>query len=227
MYYQQPNGTDTSAYNNRLSMLFFSLLFVLMSHQEDIANIIEDRAFFYRERSVYSPFAYWLANLLVQIPFNIFNVTVYSLLVYFMVGFRPDVMHFLFFWYIMLMTDVIGMMVCQVVSNCSSNAQVAMSLFPVSLFFSTAFEGFIVFIPSFPPWLGWLSYASYMRYSFQALVLNELGHNSKLPLASTYIEQLGFDSLSKWQCADVLWIFVATALVSGYSVLRFVNFEKR
>lgn len=227
VFYQQSGGVDFTAYNNRLSVLFFSLLFVLMSHLIDIANMLQDRPYYYRERSVYDALAYWLSVTLVQIPFNVINVALYSSTVYYLVGLRAEAQYFCFFLYILLMADFVGMMVCQILASVSSSAQVAVSLFPVSLFFCTAFEGFIVYIPAFPPWLGWLSFASYLRYGFQALVLNEFDDNNDLPLSSSYIGLLGFESLSKYQCANYLWIFVVLGMGVAYAMLRFMNFEKR
>lgn len=229
VFYQLPDGTSSDAYNNRLSIIFFSLLLVLMGHQEDIPAILEERLLFYRERSssAYHTLSYWLSNLIVTIPLSALNITLYSSVVYHMVGFRPGAGYFLYFVYIMIVTDFIAFMVCQLVSNVSSSTEIAMSLFPVALFLATAFEGFIVFLPQFPDWLSWASYVSYMRFSFQALVMNEFDDNPDLPLESTYIHQLGFGSISLSQCAGYLWIFLGIHTVVSYFLLEKVSFEKR
>lgn len=227
VFYNQSGGEDFTAYNNRLSLFFFSLLFVLMSHLIDIANMLQDRPYYYRERSIYDALAYWLSITLVQIPFNMVNVALYSSIMYYLVGLRTDAQYFFFFLYVMWVADFVGMMVCQILACLSSSAQVAVSLFPISLFFCTAFEGFIVYIPSFPPWLGWLSFSSYLRYAFQALVLNEFYENSELPQSSSYIGSLGFESLSKYECANYLWIFVFLGMGISCTMLRCINFEKR
>lgn len=229
VYYQLPNGDSSNAYNNRLAIIFFSLLLVLMGHQEDIPSNLEDRLLFYRERaaSAYGSLAYWLSSVLITVPYSSFMVFLYSLVVYWMIGFRPDLQRFGYFVYIMIVTDIIGYMVCQLVSNLSSSAEIAMSFFPVAMFFATAFEGFIVYLPQFPDWLGWGGYVSYMRFSFQALVLNEFQDNPKLPLASSYLSLLGFHSFDRADCAGLLWVFVVMhTLASFYCLIRF-NFEKR
>eukprot|EP01031_Cornospumella_fuschlensis_P040704 gene40704-49634_t len=65
--------------------------------------------------------------------------------------------------------------------------------------------GYIVYIPAFPSWLGWLSYGSYMRFSFLALVLNEL--NTSAPVSC------GF--------------FAVVGVACSFSALAYFDFEKR
>eukprot|EP01039_Chlorochromonas_danica_P004846 gene4846-5314_t len=229
VFYALPTGTDTSCYSNRLCILFFTLLLVLMGHQEDIPALLEDRMLFYRERaaSAYCTFAYWLTNVIVVLPFSAINVTCYSIILYCLTGLRKEWSAFFCFLYIVLVTDWIGCMVCQMVSYVSASAEIAMSFFPVALFFAMAFEGFIVYLPQFPKWLQWADNLSYMRFSFQAVVVNEFSGNSELPLEEIYLSNLGFQELDAWQCGAILWAFVVIHTVLSYLLLAYLDFEKR
>eukprot|EP01040_Poterioochromonas_malhamensis_P027133 gene27133-34321_t len=102
-----------------------------------------------------------------------------------------------------------------------------MSLFPVLMFFALAFEGFIIYVPEFPVWSHWATYVSYLRYAYQALILNEFDGNTELPFASLYIDELGFSTIPKANCAGYMWIFVAGHALVAYLVLKHVNFIKR
>jgi ATP-binding cassette subfamily G (WHITE) protein 2 (SNQ2) len=230
IFFQLPGGYNPTDYTNRISIIFFTLMSLLMNQQEEIPMLIDDRLIFYREKSAYaySPFSYWISRFIVAVPFNIFNVFLYSLVLYYLVGFRTSNNAFPFFLMIMWISTIISMFICQFLAFISPSMEIAMSLFPVVLFFATAFEGFIVYLPEFPDWLSWAANVSYMRFSFQSLVLNEFqGNDEQLPLESYYIDALGFNTFSKTQCACFLLIFVGFHGLMSYLAIQFINFEKR
>jgi len=132
------------------------------------------------------------------------------------------------FYGVMVLTSWTGLFICQLIASVSPTSQSAISGFPVALFFTITFAGYIIFLPSFPAWLStWAPYISFMRFSFQALVNNEFSNNSNLPLGQEYINMLGFDDYTAEQCAPVPIIFAlffATALLIA---LKYINFEER
>lgn len=184
------------------------------------------------------------------------NSLIYSGILYYLVGFNSAPAAFFFYLLCMVLTTMIGLFIAQFIAALSPSIETATSLFPVSVFFSISFAGsmisllfssllsqrsidlfnvvltspgYIVFIPQFPNWLGnWAPYISFMRYSFQAFVLNELqGNDEKLPYGQSYIDSLGFEDLSKWQCIPILIAFLLFNAVLVLLALRFFNFEKR
>jgi ABC-type multidrug transport system permease subunit len=155
IYYQLPGGTDPTVYNNRLSILYFTLMSFLMNHQEEIASIHENRLVFYRERAanIYSVSSYCISRLLTAIPIDLFNVFIFAVTLYYLTGLRNG--GFGFFLMICWLTDFISLFICQFLAYISPSTDIAMSLFPVILFFASSFEGFIIYIPQFPDWLSW------------------------------------------------------------------------
>jgi ABC-type multidrug transport system permease subunit len=230
VFYQIPTGSEPSDYTNRTSVLFFALFSLLMNHQEDISGLIEDRAIYYRERAscVYSPFSYWISKLIIAIPFNLVNLLLFSVILYNLVGLRTTNNAFANFLMITWLTSFISLFTCQFLAFISSSTEMAMSLFPIVLFFATAFEGYIVFLPKFPSWLSWIANISYMRFAFQSLTLNEFqGNEQDLPLEQPYINALGFNTLSMVECSYFLFIFLFAHGIASYLALYFINYEKR
>jgi len=126
------------------------------------------------------------------------------------------------------MTSMTGLFMAQLIAAMAPTSQAAISLFPVALFFSVAFAGYIVYIPQFDPWLrAWAPYGSFMRWGFQGLVLNEFAGNSGLPYSQEYINNLGFYSYSKEQCAPLIIIFSLIFSNLELVALKYVNFEER
>jgi ABC-type multidrug transport system ATPase subunit len=231
IFYSLDTGTDPTVYTNRLSIIYFSLMAVLMSHQEDIPLIHEDRIIFYRERAsnVCTPMSYWISRLIVAIPFDLANVFLYALILYYMVGFRTDKSSaFWFFVLVLWFVDFVSLFICQFVAFISSTTEIAMSIFPIILFFITAFQGFIIYLPEFPDWLGWAANLSYMRFAFQSLVLNEFqGNSDDLPDGDDYIDMLGFNTISKTECVCLLIVFFILHGLSSMFTVQYFNFEKR
>jgi ATP-binding cassette subfamily G (WHITE) protein 2 (SNQ2) len=230
IYYQLATGTDSTCYTNRISLIFFSLMFVIIGHQMAIPELLQSRLVYYRERGskLYDAFPYWISRWFLQAPLVFINVLTYSSIVYNMAGLRNSADSFVFFVVVMFLTSMCGFFVCQLVAAAAPSAATALSFFPVSLFFTVAFAGYIVYIPQFPSWLGdWGPYGSFMRFSLEGLVLNEFNDNSNLPLESSYIDSLGYNSLTKENCVPILVMFVTLHAFAVFLALRFMNFEDR
>lgn len=195
-----------------------------------IAELQQSRLVYYRERGskLYDAFPYWISLWFLQLPLVFINVTTYASIVYNMSGLRNSAGSFIFFIVILFLTSMCGLFVCQLVASLAPSSATALSFFPVSLFFTVAFAGYIVYIPQFPSWLGdWGPYASFMRYSLEALVLNEFVDNDNLPFENSYIDSLGYNSLTKEDCVPILIMFVLLHAIAVFLSLKFINFEER
>jgi ABC-type multidrug transport system ATPase subunit len=220
---------DNTQFTERLSVFFFGLMFMVLGHQQAIPALFEDRLVFYRERGAhcYGAIPYWVTLWILQIPFAMINVLIFALITYFMCGFREG--HFGPYYCALLFCSWTGLFVCQATAALAPTGQAAINIFPVSLFFTVIFAGYIIFIPEFPSWLeSWGPWVSFMRFGFQAMVLNELSGNEDLSEYSGYfIENLGFDDFSREECLSIIPVFFlsfATLVLVG---LKYVNWEER
>lgn len=233
LYYDLDTGYDSKAYSDRLSVIFLALMTLLVPHLGDMAELQKDRNLFYRERScrAYSTYAYWITRLLFALPFDILGIILKSFFLYYLPGLRDwrtgGGSYFLYFVTNCYITDVISHLLCQIISNISPSMQVASSWFPIALALVAAFEGYMLFLPTFPNWISWVAYFNYMRYAFQGLVLNEFSGNEDLPLASTYIHNLGFESLNSGKALIILLVFLCIMSIISYLTLYYIRFERR
>eukprot|EP00638_Chattonella_subsalsa_P014221 CAMPEP_0117811108 /NCGR_PEP_ID=MMETSP0948-20121206/21917_1 /TAXON_ID=44440 /ORGANISM="Chattonella subsalsa, Strain CCMP2191" /LENGTH=136 /DNA_ID=CAMNT_0005647611 /DNA_START=286 /DNA_END=692 /DNA_ORIENTATION=+ len=128
-----------------------------------------------------------------------------------MVHYRSGTGYFLFFYLTLQFANLASLHLCQFLGATSKNLQVALTVFPLLMFFSIAFSGFVVQLPSLPVYLkGWAPAISIMRWAFQAVLVNELDENPKaFPHDETegwisYFEMFGFGSFSKWAAVFIL-----------------------
>jgi hypothetical protein len=152
------NGLTADQLLERLSLCFFSVMFVVMGNQQNIPIIFEERLLFYRERGakIYGNLAYWVTGGVSVVPIAIFNTAVFVAIMYvcprqpetllpltlllrslryFMTGFRSDLENFLFFYLIVAITSLCGLFYCQLLAVVSPSQQSAITLFPATLFF--------------------------------------------------------------------------------------------
>jgi ABC-type multidrug transport system ATPase subunit len=222
---------DDDQFTERLSVFFFGLMFMVLGHQQAIPALFEDRLVFYRERGAhcYGALPYWVTLWVLQVPFAILNVLVFSVITYNMCGFREGGDRFGVFYCGMLFCSLCGLFCCQLIASLAPTGQAAINIFPVSLFFCIIFAGYVIFIPEFPAWLeSWGPYVSFMRFGFQAMVLNELVGNEDLASYSQqFIEDLGFEDYTREECLSIVPIFFLSFWVGILVALKYVNWEER
>jgi ABC-type multidrug transport system permease subunit len=163
------------------------------------------------------------------VPLIAINVTTFGVLLHILSGLRDTSQAWAIYLVVLFINSLIGLFVCHFVAAIASSTQAAVSIYPVFLFFSIAFAGFIIYLPDFPPWLGtWAPYLSFMRYSMQAMSLNEFRNNDEaLPYSELYLDSLGYSSFTVSECVGYQSLFI---LVFGLLVLvavEFVSFEVR
>lgn len=224
------DGCDSACYEDRESLLFFSIILMLISHMDDISSLMQDRLIFYRERGAkaYGTFAYFISVFLLQIPILTLNVLFYSVGLYPLTGLRAGASHYGYFFFFMLVSNYCGMFLACAVAAISKTTEVALSIFPVALTFNFVYAGYLIAIPTMDDWQGkWLPYLSFFRYAFQGMILNEFQDNGNLPESHHYIDQLGFDFISVSGCCGILLLYFGLFMAAFYLALKYVDFEER
>lgn len=235
--------TDLSpaAIQSRLSLLFFAIMFVMMANQSFIPNVFDDRLLFYRERGagVYGALPYWFSSSLAYIPQSAAASVIYCAIVYYMAGLNPAEGAFGYFCLVVTLCGLCGMYFCQLVSLICPNPQVAVSIFPPSLFLVVIFAGFVVRLPSLPEWLRtWAPTISFARWGFEGLFLNEFERNSHIVYTEilpttvpnpyqVFVENFGFAGYNKLETIPILVASLAIIWFLTYLPIKFLSFERR
>lgn len=210
-YVYPPSGVDYSSYKKRLSFCFFSLFFNCVVQMQTIPLYFEDRVTFQRERGakLYLPVSYWLTTWIANFCFQIVHTLVYASVAYFFAGFQDVAWRWFFFFAVVLFCANTAYYICQLIAAFSPNPQTAMGIFPIAVFTNFLFSGYFQFIPNMQFWLqGWAPNCSFYRWALQALVLNEYDTNPALPIASTYVSELGFSGVNANASLGILILFL-------------------
>ena len=166
-------GTDPDIYDMRMSLSFFSVLFITLVQQQTIPAYFEDKITFDSERKprIYSIFPFWFASWIVYLPQLLLNTWVFGSIVYFMAGYRVTMSYYWFYILVLVVTALNGFVICQLVACMSPSPQTAMSVFPVVVFSLMSVAGYFVSLKNLDEWLRvWAPNVSPLRWSLQVLV---------------------------------------------------------
>ncbi|XP_022723776.1 ABC transporter G family member 36-like [Durio zibethinus] len=132
------------------------LLFLGFQNASSVQPVVAvERTVFYREKAagMYSAMPYAIAQVVIEIPYVFIQSTVYSIIVYAMIGFEWTAAKF--FWYLFFMFFSLlyftfyGMMAVAVTPNYHIASIVSSAFYALW----NAFSGFIIPRPSIPIWL--------------------------------------------------------------------------
>jgi ATP-binding cassette subfamily G (WHITE) protein 2 (SNQ2) len=195
VFYNMPL-TATGGFT-RGGALFSSLLFNAFLSQGELFGTFYGRRIIQKQKSyaMYHPFAYHLAQVVIDIPVTFVQCLGFSIITYFMYGLDPQADKF--FVHVFILT---------LAALCITNFFRALGNLSPSLYLSQQFMGLLfilllTYVGYFPskdkmkPWLGWIFYIDPFAYAFKALFANEMkglvfncDKDSHVPLGSDYTD---------------------------------------
>jgi ABC-type multidrug transport system ATPase subunit len=161
---------------DRLSTHFFSVAFLSFMSVAGIPGFLEERLVFQRERSngFYSVGPYVLANTLISIPFLMIIAGSFSMIAYPMIGLHNSFHNFAYF----LTFLFLGLSVAEsMVVFISAAIPIFVAALAINAFangFFMVVEGYFVRRDAIPKELKWAHYFDYQKYSFEAIIKNDL-----------------------------------------------------
>lgn len=116
---------------------------------------------------------YFAARTIAEIPYQIFFPMLFATLVYFMVGFNPDLSHFIVFSIIMILTANTAVSLGYALSAIFRNATAAIAAAAVVILPMTLFSGLLIDQDSISPIFAPISWLSLVKYAYHAILINE------------------------------------------------------
>ncbi|KAH9331544.1 hypothetical protein KI387_003652, partial [Taxus chinensis] len=197
-----------------------------------------ERSVFYREKAagMYSPIAYALAQVVIELPCVLFQTVLYGIITYSAMGYEWSGDKF--FWYLFvtyctfLYFTYFGMLTVSITPNAQFGAIIASTFY----FLFNLFSGFVVPKPEIPGWWVWYYWICPTGWTLNGLVTSQYGdlkkHISVAGKPSQAIEDFlkdyfGFHHDLLGVVAVVLAIFpVFFAVLFAYAI-KYINFQKR
>ena len=163
---------------NRVALIYFCIVFCALGAITSIPGIILQRAVYYREKpSFLRPFAYFVAQVLAEVPLIAISVFIFGSIVYGMCltnvnGMYDDpFVRYLFFISVYTLTTFTCTAYAMAVASAVATTEVANTIVGVSSSMFSLFAGFIIPKGSIPKFWLPLHYLSYYKVCFSLLLL--------------------------------------------------------
>ena len=239
------NLTPTQAgVQNRLGLLFFlTINQAFAALQGPINSFVEEKKIVSNERlsMSYSLSAYFVSRILSDYPLTILLLLLYSVIVYWGSGLRPEPEKFFIFIGFLALITFNGGALGYLLSSFSPTAIVANALGTPILIILLLFGGFYVNSSTLPSGSEWIPYIDFLSWGYRGLILNEfqglifsctleeavaMGSEPCEDDGSVVIANLGFSEFSVETCAWALIVIYAGCLTLAYLGLSVSTAER-
>lgn len=186
--------TSSGAFT-RGGLLFISLLFNAFQAFGELASTMIGRPIVNKHRAYtfHRPSALWIAQIVVDLAFATVQITIFSIMVYFMCGLVLDPGAF-FIYVLMILSGYLAMTLFFRTVGClcpDFDVAIRMAAFIITAFVVTS--GYLIQWHSEQVWLRWIFYINAMGLGFSALMMNEFerihftcGEGSLIPYGPGY-----------------------------------------
>ncbi|WJX17466.1 ABC transporter G member 34 [Trifolium repens] len=224
---------------NLIGAMYSSVIFLGASNTSSVQPIVAiERTVLYRERAagLYSELPYAIGQVAIEVIYVALQSLIYSIILYWMIGFQPQVDNFFWFYFFIFMSFIYFTLYGMMTVALTPNHQIAAIVMSFFLSFWNLFSGFLIPRTQIPIWWRWYYWASPVAWTIYGLVTSQVGDNNnpievpgyRLMTVKDYLErQLGFeyDFLGFVALAHIAFCLLFL-FVFAYGI-KFLNFQKR
>ncbi|KAL8138808.1 hypothetical protein V2J09_004809 [Rumex salicifolius] len=221
---------------NAMGSMYASVIFIGVQNSSSVQPVVSvERTVFYREKAagMYSPMAYALAQVLIEIPYIFVQAAVYGIIAYAMIGFDWTVAKFMWYLFFMFFTlmyfTFYGMMTVAVTPNHHIANIIAASFYSIW----NLFCGFLIPRPNIPVWWRWYYWCCPVAWTLYGLLVSQFGdvthifEDTQQPVKDFVRDHFGYKHDFLGPVAIVVAGFaVLFAFTFAVSIKAF-NFQKR
>ncbi|CAG8198303.1 unnamed protein product [Penicillium salamii] len=180
LYYMAPN--DSSGIFLKGGALFWSVLYNNMTMMSEVVDSFTGRPIILKHKSFayIHPSAACIAKLATDAPMAILQVTVWSLIVYFMVGLSMGASEFFTFWIVLFVTNMCACSMFRAIGAVFGSFNTAAQISGYAISIMAMYSGYQIHFTQMHPWFRWLYWLNPLSYGFEALMGNEF-HLKNMP----------------------------------------------
>lgn len=211
--------------------LFVTMNQFMLSYITVVLIFPDERKVFLREQAnkTYSVGAYYISKIVTELPIQILAPLLYSLIIYFAIGFRLTAEAFFVFLLILVLLSLNGYTLGILLGASFNDSSTATVIMPAIILPFMLFCGALANLDTIAVWLRWLQYISPIRYSLEALFRNEYRkedfiYNAADPLLSYPVDNYNYN-VGMWECIAILAGFAVFYIIMGGIILR-MNVKK-
>lgn len=150
-------STDTSGLFLRSGALFLALLFNSLLAQSEVTDSFFGRPVLAKQKgfALYHPAAFVIAQIITDIPIFLLQVTVFSLILYFLVGLTVSASAFFIFWFTLFTTIMTMTGLFRTIGAAFPTFDAASKLSGLAVNAVLLYNGYMIRKPDMHPWFVW------------------------------------------------------------------------
>jgi ATP-binding cassette subfamily G (WHITE) protein 2 len=232
-------GKGQSSVVRRGPVLFFCAVNQGMFGAMTVINLFPaERVLMLRERAAgtYPVSAYLLARSLAETVMQIVSPIVFTLTVYWLVGFQSETNKFFIFLCFMILCSLAATSMALFISAVCRTTALSVVVLPMALELCRLFGAFFLSPANLPKYFKWLDAMSYVKYTYVGVALNEMSGlvltcteaqkvkgNCPVPTGETTIRLLGLNNFTIGGCFAGLIVIILVTRIGTYLGLRFIK----
>ncbi|KAM5346973.1 hypothetical protein ACJ41O_009978 [Fusarium nematophilum] len=204
LFYDAP---DTSAgLFIKAGACFFALLFNSLLSMSEVTDSFTGRPVLLKHKSFafFHPAAFCIAQITADIPVILFQVSTFTLVLYFMVGLTSTAGAFFTFWILLVAMTMCMTALFRAVGAGFSTFDGASKVSGFLIGATVIYSGYMIQKPQMHPWFVWIFWINPIAYGFDALLSNEF-HGKIIPCVGPNLVPSGpsFTNEDYQACAGV------------------------
>ncbi|RDW64630.1 hypothetical protein BP6252_10281 [Coleophoma cylindrospora] len=175
LYYNLP--TTSAGVFPRTGALFYPLVFFNLASMGEVTASFMGRPILARHRdfSLYRPTAYVVARALTDIPNVLLQVSIFSIIFYFMAGFQVDAGKFFTFWILTTISALCFMQNYRMIGCLFRNFDDASKVSGFWSMVMMVYAGYFIPFQNMHVWFKWIFWLNPAGYAYEAFMGNEFG----------------------------------------------------
>ncbi|OBT82536.1 hypothetical protein VE02_09189 [Pseudogymnoascus sp. 03VT05] len=226
LFYNAPN--TSAGLFMKSGACFFAIFFNALMSMSEVTDSFTGRPVILKHKSFafFHPAALCIAQIATDIPVVLFQVSVFCLVIYFMVGLTMSAGAFFTFWAVVVATTMCMTAFFRGIGASFGTFDEASKSSGFIIVACMMYLGYMIPKPAMHPWFVWLFWINPMAYGFDAILSNEF-HNKIIPCVGNNLVPSGpgFSDLSHRACAGVSGAIRGQTFVNGDSYLASLSYS--
>ncbi|PTU20673.1 hypothetical protein P175DRAFT_0458220 [Aspergillus ochraceoroseus IBT 24754] len=227
-FYDSPD--NSSGLFTKGGAVFFALLYNCIVAMSEVTESFKGRPVLVKHKSfaMYHPAAFSLAQITADFPVLLFQCTIFSVVIYWMVGLKPSAAAFFIFWAILFTTTLSITALFRCIGAAFSTFEAASKISGTAVKGIVMYAGYMIPKPMVKPWFVELYYTNPFAYAFQVALTNEF-HDQTIPCVGNNLipsgpgyEEVGSAHKS---CAGVGGALPGASYVTGDQYLSSLHYK--
>ncbi|PSK38472.1 Brefeldin A resistance protein [Elsinoe australis] len=155
--------------------IFTSLLIFGLMAMSEVTDSFSGRPVLakHKEFAYYHPAAFCIAQIVADIPVIAFQVSVWSLILYFMVGLTTSASAFFTFWIVLFSISIVMTALFRLCGSCFDTFDNASKVSGLLVSALVMYNGYMIPKNKMHPWFVWIYWINPLAYAFESLMGNE------------------------------------------------------